>query len=982
MILRFADPVFLWLLLLIPFTWYLGARLRAVPPLRRVTILSLRTILILLLVLALARVEFAFRSRDLAVFFVVDQSDSIPPPQQETQLLLLEDLTTGGTHRDYIGVIAFGGQPSVETSPVNRYEFEGRILSRVDGSSTDIGAALRLAMAAFPADKMKRIVLMSDGNENAGAALDVARHARNSGIPIDTIPIEYESRNDVRVDRITLPQNVAVDAPFDLRVHLHSDEDTRGNLRLYHNGELVLQDEVSIRGGRNPPLVIPRRLTGGGFHTFEAVIDVPGDLRPQNNRAQGFTWVEGEPRILMVEGGDLQSIGELVVALRAERIQVDVGTPEALPVSLEELQRYDAIVLSNVSAGMMSQGQMRLIERGVHDLGVGLVMLGGENSFGAGGYTDTPVEMALPVTMDLREKRILPNGALVLVLHTCEIPSGNAWAREISLAALNVLSADDYFGLLYYGAPAGQGTSGGWGTWGEHWLWSPALEKSGDKRRMRSLIRGVQPLDMPTFDPTLEMATAELTKVTAQTKHIVIISDGDPAPPSMQLLGRIRAEGISVSTVVIAPHTPYDVKTMEELAFRGGGNFYYPQIPTELPRIFTKEATVVRQSLIREEPFTPIFDMPSDLVQGLGSLPRLEGYVLTSLKDLATQALVTEWDDPLMAHWRYGLGKSIAFTADAKRRWAPAWIGWGGFSQFWGQAIRWVMREGQSANYQVATEIRGGTGTVVISATDDAGNFRNFLDFDAVVIGPDFEPRTLDVRQVGPGRYEANFPATDVGSYMVSMSADDRELGASEFITSGVTLSYSPEYETSRSNRPFMERLAEASGGQLVTNPANYNPFARTMLPARRPQPVWPWLLLASALLLPVDVFVRRVYINWGDIRVWIARRLGTRRTPTAAAQDATRLESLRAAKQRAHAEREEQREAAAAREAFRKRLDKEATGGEGESVLDKPSEPQAPKPLEATGKKGEPPPSATGSEGMSFLLEAKKRATKRKRNQ
>lgn len=976
MALRFADPIFLWLLLLLPLIWYLGARLRAIPPLRRGFILGIRMLLVLLLILALAQVEFAFRSRDLAVFFVIDRSDSIPPAQQETQLQYLVDLADKGGSRDHIGVLVFGGDPSIETSPVNRYEFEGRILSNIDGTRTDIGSALRLAMAAFPADKMRRIVLMSDGNENAGSALDVARHARNSGIPIDSIPIEYNIRNDVRIDRITLPQNVAEDAPFDIRVHMHAEEDTRGQLRLYHNGELVLQDDVDIRGGRTPPLIIPRRITEGGFHTFEAVVDVPGDVRPQNNRAQGFTWVEGEPRILLVEGGEIDSIAELATALRAERLAVDIGTPEALPINLEELQRYDAIVLSNVGAGMMSQGQMRLLERGVHDLGVGLVMVGGENSFGAGGYTDTPIEMALPVTMDLREKRVLPNGALVLILHTCEIPQGNAWAREICLAALNVLAADDYLGLLYYGSPSGQGM-GNWTSWGEHWLWSPAIQKVGDKRRMRSLIRGVQPLDMPVFDRTLEMAAAELEKVTAQTKHIVIISDGDPALPSMNLLGAIRAEGITVSTVVIAPHTPHDVRKMEEIAYRGGGNFYYPQIPTELPRIFTREATIVRQSLIREETFTPILDMPSEILQGIGGFPPLEGYVLTSLKDLATQALVTEWDDPLMAHWRYGLGKSIAFTSDAKTRWAPHWVSWEGYSQFWAQAIRWVMREGQSANFQVATEVTGGTGTVAISATDDAGNFRNFLDFDAVVIGPDFEASPLDIRQVGPGRYEATFPASEVGSYMVSMTADDRDSPASEFITTGTSLSYSPEYETNRSNRPFLERLSEASGGQLVENPATYDPFERTMLPARRPQPIWPWLLLFATLLLPVDVFVRRVYISWGDVWGWIAQRIGLRKARVEA--PLSRMDYLRAAKERALGERRDDREADAARQAFRARLD--ARDGESDSsLLDKtPADPSRPQGTREKPK--DTPTSATDSEGISSLLEAKKRAAKRKRN-
>lgn len=982
MIVRFAEPAFLWLLLLLPFVWFMARRLRGIPLRRRMTILALRTLLLLLLVLSLARMEFARTTRDLAVFFLLDRSDSIPPARQEEQLALLGEITQTGGPNDHVGVIVFGGEASVETSTVSRYEFEGRLLSSVDGTATDIGGALRLALAAFPADKMKRIVLVSDGNENAGSALDVARHARNSGVPIDTIPVEYEASNDVRIDRITLPQNTNEDAPFDVRVHLTSDEAARGVLRLYRDGDLVAQEEVPISAGRNVPLVIPQRLEEGGFHTYEATIEVPGDLRPQNNRAEGYTWVEGEPRVLLVEGGDPASIGHLAAALRVENIRVDVGGPSSLPTSLDELQRHDAIILSNTAAGMMTRGQMQLIERGVHDLGIGLVMIGGENSFGAGGYTDTPVEAALPVSMDIRERRVLPNGALVIILHTVEIPQGNAWAREISLAALNVLSSEDYFGLVYFGAPAGQ-AMGAFGSWSERWLWDPGVQRVGEKRNMRSAIRGVQPLDMKNFDAAMRVAWRGLENVPAQTKHIVIISDGDPSPPSMTVMNDVRNAGVTISTVVIAPHNQFNVENMEQIAYRGGGNFYYPQLPSELPRIFTREATVVRQSLIREETFTPSFDMPSELLQEVSALPPLDGYVVTSPKDLATQALVTEWDDPLLAHWRHGLGKAAAFTSDAKTRWAPAWVAWDGFAQFWAQTVRWALRESQSPNYQVATEIAGGRGRVVVDAMDDAGNYRNFLDFDTVVLGPDFEPLTLDMRQVAPGRYEATFPAGRVGTYMVSMTAEDRETEGAEFLTTGVSLSYSPEYGTSRSNTPFLERLSEASGGRLVRDPSVYTPWERTMLPERRPRPVWPLLLLLAALLLPVDVFVRRVYMSWSDVAGWLSRRLPGRKPAEDPAAPA-RMESLREAKRRALREHHPDKDRREARKAFRERLEKRAATldtKEG-SLLDDPEKASPPahrrqeKQTVTPREQDAPPP----QQGMSSLLEAKKRALDKKR--
>src|SRR5690606_18219 len=260
--------------------------------------------------------------------------------------------------------------------------------------------------------------------------------------------------------------------------------------------------------------------------------------------------------------------------------------------------------------------------------------------------------------------------------------------------------------------------------------------------------------------------------------------------------------GISVSAVAIAPHNESDIRRMQDMAYIGGGNFYFPKTANELPRIFIKEASIVRRSLIFEEPFFPVSDLPSEVMAGIAALPQLGGYVVTSDKELATVALRTDKDDPLLAHWRYGLGKSVAFTSDAKNKWASQWVDWEGFSKFWSQAVRWSLREVSSSNLQVNTELRGGKGIITVDALDLEGNFRNFLEFETTVLSPSLEPQSVRVRQIGPGRYEGTFDASEVGTYMVSMATGDGE--GTEAVVSGAALSYSPEYEASRSNEDFL----------------------------------------------------------------------------------------------------------------------------------------------------------------------------------
>ncbi|CAN5223105.1 VWA domain-containing protein [soil metagenome] len=973
---RFAEPQFLILLLAIPITWFLARRLKLIPFGRRLAILTVRTLVLCSIIFALAKIELRRESRELSVFYLLDFSDSVPQDLQEKEMKNMETLPAKAGSHDHTGVIVFGDAPSMETSPVQKYQFEGKIMSQIGGERTDIASAVRLALAAFPSDHMRRIALMSDGNENSGSTLEIARFAKNSGVPIDVIPLQYSARNDVQIEKLVVPQRTSKDAPFELKVYLNAQQQSEGMLHIFRDGAMIAEEKVSLTPGRNAPLVLSQRLSEGGFHNYSATIDVPGDSRPQNNKGNGFTYLKAEPRVLLIEGSSLDDAAYLTSALEQENIKVDLAATSGIPVTIDGLQKYDSLIFSNVAAGDMSGAQMEMIERGVHDLGIGFIMIGGDKSFGAGGYIDSPIEKALPVTMDIKQKKMLPNGALVIILHTCEIPSGNAWAREIGLASLNVLAAQDYFGVVYFGQNTGIG-----GGWGEYWLWEPGLQLAGDKSMMRNKLRGVQPLDMPNYDPTLDMAAKELKKVKAQTKHIVLISDGDAAPPSQATVNAVRDQGISVSTVAIAPHNGQTVSTLEKIATWGGGNFYYPKTSDELPRIFTKEATVVRKSLIVEEPFTPRMSSASEILLGIGGLPPLEGYVMTSVKDLATLALTTEREDPLLAHWRYGLGKTVAFTSDAKDKWATNWLQSPTYLKFWAQTVRWSLRETSSSTLQTNTEINGTSGKVTVDAIDADGNFRNFLNMSATVIGPDFKSVSVPVTQIAPGRYEGSFAASKVGAYLSTVTASEKGKDeVAEFSTSGASVAYSPEYQTSASADEFLKRVAEASGGRYVDDLKTYQPYSRDLNRVRSPEQLWPWFLMLGIILMPIDIFLRRVYLNWGDIVSWFGRKFGRTKVEETGG---TRLENLRAAKARAAAEREEEKEDRAAREAFRDKLAKTETSGEG-SVFEPPASTGPRPPARSTKQtitpdnEGPRPPSPQG--GMESLLEAKRRAQQKKK--
>lgn len=1007
---HFLQPVLLLVLLALPLLWWASVRLRTLSPGRLWTARVLRTVIFLCLALALAQAQCARRSRELTVYYVLDNSDSIPAEQRGEAVEAINETARRMKAADQAGMVVFGGEPSIETNPVKKFEYDGQLRSAVTTRRTNIASGLRLALAAFPPDTMRRIVVLTDGNENDGAALDVARISRNNGIPIDVVPLRYYGRQDLQLSKVVVPQQTAEDAPFDIKVFAEAQRDTEATLRLYENNTVVAEQKVTVLADKKNVFMLPRRLTEGGFHKFRATIEGPDDARPENNTAHAFTFVKSHPKVLYIEGDEMAT-NYLKPALTAQGVDVELRGVGGIPLTLEQLQSYDSLILSNVEASQMSASQMKMIKSAVHELGIGLIMIGGEKAFGAGGYQDTPIEEALPVSMDIKQKKVLPNGALVVILHTCEIPAGNTWAREISLAALSVLSRKDLFGLLYWGPKLGT-TGGGYGGWSENWAWEPGLRECGDKRLMRSAIASVSPSDMPSFDPTLKLAYEGLVKVKAQAKHIIIISDGDPAPPQQNLANAIRDAGISISTVAIAPHSGQTVDTMKALALWGGGTFYYPKSATELPRIFIKEASIVRRSLISEQAFTPEGKHYSEVLREVPGLPPLQGHVVTSIKDLATEALTTAQTDgdPVLAHWRFGLGKTAAFTSDAKNKWAAAWIGSDLYAKFWAQLVRWSMRETSPSNYTMQTDITGGKGTVVIDALDEQGNFRNFLDFEGHVITPDFSTQPLDVRQIAPGRYQASFPAPEVGTYMLSLvSKKDDEM---QQLVGGTVLSYSPEYQVSRSNNTLLEALARESGGRLVENVALYNPFLHDLPAGSRPTPLWPALALVALLLLPFDIFVRRVYVDWPAVGKWMRARatavLGTLR-PVRAAGEEGRMSALKDAKARATRAEDEadpeapaaaakpkapappreapSRDQEAAREALRRRLAEQAggaaAGGTAESPFKPPSVSAAParhrtKETIVPAEPGGARPTQKPDEFTGSLLEAKKRARKK----
>ena len=829
-------------------------------------------LLLLGLFLALLAEPRSVRSTDrLSVVFALDSSDSIGRDASEKGAEYIAKVVSQKPPEDEAGLVTFAANAAVELPPRESFPLEGGSIilnSRISPDATNIEQSLSLAAAMLPEDTRGRIVLISDGAETAGNLKPVLDNLKSRGISVDVKPITYSYEKEVWIERLELPQRIQLNERYDASVVVSSLQAGKGKLKLTENGQLIADVPIEFKQGKNR-YDLPMELKTPGYLEYQATIEVaddpahPGvkqDFLVQNNRADGYLYIEGKGKVLLVT--DPSGTEDEWKALRDSlvRAQREVEVMPALNVPRDALSLlpYDCIILCNVERFSLDEAQMQAMHDAVFNEGTGFLMVGGARSFGPGGYHKTVIEDALPVSMDVTNKKVLPKGALAIILHTCEFPEGNTWAKRITKEAIKVLSARDEIGVIDYEG-------------GEQWV--VKLGDVGDYEAMATKINAAEPGDMPAFAPTMQLGLDALKKSDAASKHMIIISDGDPAPPPGPLLKAFVDEGITISTVSIFPHGGQEVKLMREIADITHGRYYFPDDPNKLPTIFFKDARTLKRNMVFKGDVTVEQGFASPVMRGIDTIPHLNGYVLTSLKEsgLPQNVLFTrpegdgDIDDPILSIWKYGLGTTAAYTADFASFLGPKWVNWEKFDPFIKQLMINISRVRQPGHLRMWAYSTGAEGVVM---AEDFHPEEMFLDVAARISGPNDRREMVSLKQVAPRRYQAEFPQWGAGRYQVTLigKAGQREDRA----TGGFIVSYSPEYLKFTSNWNILRQIQEQTGGQMLdadtdtqtAEVASQQIFNRRQTKTTS-QPVFDWFLIALCCLIPLDVGIRRIQIDW-----------------------------------------------------------------------------------------------------------------------
>ncbi|TWT99010.1 VWA domain-containing protein [Neorhodopirellula pilleata] len=863
-----------WLLIAIPvLLWFHVRSLSDFPVWQRRVSLAVRIVVVLLLTLALTGLVWLRATQRQMIVVAIDRSASIDAAAGEVADRFAETLARAADLREDIELrfLEFDRVPG-ELTQTHRPIVQEQVvaLEQSDSESedteldadaerpakpamelepepeygTDMASALRTAAAAIPPRYVSKVVLVSDGNETFD---DGVAAATSAGMPIFTVPLPGRSEPEVQVASLRAPAQVRQGEPFYLEVVVNSNTDTTGMLDVYR-GDIRIGDEeakpIEVKAGETK-FRIRQTVTGQRQVTFAARLRGFGDSDTllDNNEQSAIVAASGRPRVLLIDP-DTDQTDSLRWALDEQKIDVEVRPPAGVPQSLSELQGYECLILSNVPATAMTMRQMDVIRTYVQDLGGGLVMMGGDQSFGLGGYYRTQLEEILPVRSNFEKEREKPSLAMVLVIDKSGSMGGEKieLAKDAARAAVELLGPRDSIGVIAFDGES---------------YWINELRSASDKGYVIDQIATIDAGGGTNMYPAMSDAYEALAGASAKLKHCIMLTDGISSPGDFEgMAGEMAASRMTVSTVALGQGSSEEL--LEDIARIGGGRYYFCDDPQSIPQVFAKETVEASKSAINELPFLPQVVRPTQVLEGidLEFAPLLLGYVVTRPKPTCEFVLASESGDPLLAWWRYGLGMTVAFTSDAKARWAAEWLAWPDFGPFWAQVIRHAMRKSDARGIFVDIQTDDERTTVQMDVVDDDGNFIDERPTTVTLIDPQLKLEKIEMRQTAAGRYEAELPSLERGTYQLDLAQVAND-GTTVRQSRGLAIGYPEELRLRPTDEAKLTQISEVSGGRFGEDVEAI--LATDDRTARDPVPMWPWLLMAAVSLFIADVGLRRI---------------------------------------------------------------------------------------------------------------------------
>lgn len=790
--------------------WY-RSRLRcAATPASRELLGDCSMVLMLLSVgLAVAGLELGVPSDRLAVVVAIDKSRStdLVPDVEERITRELQAAKTSMRPGDLLGTVVFGANAMVEVAVTPHGDVPPPAVASVIVDGTDIERALRRALAELPSNAAGKIVLLSDGVATRGDASAGAAAAVAAGVPVDVVPLDQQPFDNVRLVKLSAPTNVSQGETFELRVVVESPQATELKLSELLDGLLLRTSTVSVGPGQTL-LNLRQVAETEGLHHLQVAIathDRQLDRLPEDNQLARFVRVRGRSRVLLLSETEQSTLAGV---LESAELHVDLARPREAPSSAAGLAGYDLCVIENAPASSFTPIQLDAIASFVRVAGGGLLLMGSPLTLGPGGYARTPIEQVSPVSFDLKQDRFKGQLSQVIIIdysgsmgaHVAALTKLQL-ANEGAVRTLELLGPGDRLGVLHVDTQAS---------------WTIPLAPVQDRASAAERVRAVAPGGGGiSLLPALHAAYDALRAETSALKHTLLFADGSDVQDSSGAMRLVRdAKRWGISTSVVALGRGEHLPLLERVSSEGAGRFYVVEDAGRLPAVFAQETVTASRAATSETPFRVSPRSGSPITRGISfeRAPLLGGHVVTLTRPRASVLLTGPEDDPVLATWRTGLGRSATFTSDYGGVWGKDWSRWPSAAQLFVQLARSLVRSQDDAGVLLDTSISDGNLHVSADVLTEAGSLDATRSLEALIAAPDGSFETAPLRASGAGRYAGSHPLRKPGAYLVSV----RDTETDQLLSStGVELSTGDELKPTGSDLSTLTRIAADTGGSV-----------------------------------------------------------------------------------------------------------------------------------------------------------------------
>ena len=838
----FERQDFLYLFLLLPVLWLL--QWRAFRGFFSFLGLLLHTLVFSLLLLALAGLATLKPGAGTTPLLVLDLSQSLTAEQRQW---MQDTIAHTLQPTDDTPTVVFAGRQRLiswkEAEPLLAHPS-----AELQLEETNLEGAFTALLASM---HDRSVYLLSDGWETQADVKSLAPLLTDKGLKVYPFPPPPAApAPNVVMLRLNVPQTVEGGEAISAAVALENTNQTlvQGELIVRQGEKVVWRQSIALAPGAsllthsltlNEDGLIPLRATFTPNNPQE-------DSVAQDNQAAAWVTIAPREKVLLLSAR-AQDNRYLEKALASRGFKVVTADFASKPSAVPGLESFGAVILNNVAKERLPPNLLGGLDQYV-SRGGGLLMIGGEESLGLGGYKGSPIEDILPVSLVPPQKPDRRTAMVLVIDSSGSMRKENKilYAKEGIRAVVRNLKDADLLGIIAFDR--------------EPFVVVP-LEYLGkirgdiDERLERLTASG------GTFLlPALEEARRQLDRRPATRKQVVILTDGETGGSGSDYLDLVtvmhREAKITVSSIALGEEA--NLRLLSRIADYGGGAFHHTTDPTSLPELFldqmdeqTEEKTMVEKDLV------PLPNPDSPLLKDLHArgMPPVKGYVETQLKDGARMDIALHVDGrrpPLLASWTYGRGKAVAFTSDANGRWSAPWVSWEGFRKLWSQAVQWCLPEVKRKDTHFSVELGHNDDGLVVEVFSH-GSSEEGRTASAQITGPGNNEGTLALERLAPGHYQGLLPHPRSGDYRAEIMLPSGEKVGPLGYT--VPLRRTGEMPQPQANLSLLATLASATGGSV-------NPDVSTLIQPTRPaeqQPLLPYLIPLAMALFFLELIVRRL---------------------------------------------------------------------------------------------------------------------------